>query len=234
MTDWVRRVLRPLAGQARRMKRDPDWGRLRRFSPLDPHYGYHRGTPIDRYYIARFLETARSEIRGDVLEVKDDLYSSNYGGERIRSVDVLDIDPANRAATVVGDLAAPGTLRQETYDCALVTQTLYLLDDPVAGLTNLYRSLRPGGTLLLTNPLLCQVDSHSPTDQWRLTPLALHSILARVGFAEGELLVEGHGNLVTAVAYLYGMATEELEPSELTRADPRYPIVVTARARKPS
>jgi hypothetical protein len=40
-------------------------------APVSADFGYDRGTPIDRYYIERFLNDERDSIRGQVLEVKD-------------------------------------------------------------------------------------------------------------------------------------------------------------------
>ena len=41
--------------------------------------------------------------------------------------------------------------------------------------------------------------------------------------------VQARGNLTAAVAFLHGMALEDLEPGSLDRDDPEYPLVVTAR-----
>jgi hypothetical protein len=38
--------------------------------------------------------------------------------------------------------------------------------------------------------------------------------------------------VLTAVAFLVGMAREELSPRELNRDDPFFPLVVTVRATK--
>ena len=49
-----------------------------------------------------------------------------------------------------------------------------------------------------------------------------------------DLEVEMFGNLVTSIAFLTGVASEELEPAELDHRDDRFPVVVTARLRKPA
>src|ERR1044071_9523598 len=79
----------------------PAWlGSLHRTTPLSDHWGFDRGTPLDRYYIGRFLEEHRQDIHGRVLEVKDSNYTDRYG-VGVQRRDVLDIDPSNPHATIV-------------------------------------------------------------------------------------------------------------------------------------
>ena len=51
-------------------------------------------------------------------------------------------------------------------------------------------------------------------------------------FEGGAVDVRSRGNVLTAVAFLMGMASEELSPSELELDDPFFPVVVTVRAKK--
>ena len=69
-----------------------------RTSPLSK-WGFERGTPIDRWYIERFLDNHQECIGGRTLEVLEDLYASRLGAA---NVDVVDIDPSNPAATIRG------------------------------------------------------------------------------------------------------------------------------------
>src|SRR5829696_1913433 len=69
-------------------------GTLHRQRPLSDNWGFDRGTPVDRYYINKFLDKYRSDITGRVLEVKDSGYTDRYGSNLTGS-DVLDIDPSN-------------------------------------------------------------------------------------------------------------------------------------------
>jgi hypothetical protein len=48
----------------------PRWGNLRRTAPFSATFGFDRGTPIDRYYLERFLNSHRALITGRVLEVQ--------------------------------------------------------------------------------------------------------------------------------------------------------------------
>src|SRR5882757_9483668 len=73
-----------------------------RTSPVGRSFGFDRGTPIDRYYIENFLDKNAGDIRGRVLEIGDNSYTIRFGGPRVDKSDVLHVDEANPAATIVG------------------------------------------------------------------------------------------------------------------------------------
>jgi SAM-dependent methyltransferase len=212
--------------------RHPAWlGTIRRTSPLSDHWGRERGTPVDRYYIEGFLATERDLIRGRVLEVMDAEYTERFG-TNVEGSDVLDLDPANAAATIVADLAAADEVASETFDCFILTQTLQYVYDLRAALEHAHRILRPGGTLLATVPAVSRVArQHLDTEYWRFTAPACSRLFGDV-FEGGSLEVRARGNVLSAVAFLIGMAREELTSRELDVDDPFFPVVVTVRATK--
>jgi peptidoglycan/xylan/chitin deacetylase (PgdA/CDA1 family) len=235
VADHLRWRARPLLGAVRRNLpgRRPRWGNLRRLRPFSDEFGFDRGTPVDRVYIERFLEAHRACIFGDVLEVQEPGYTRRYGGIRVRREHVVDIDAGNPRATIVADLCAPGSLPAAAYDCAIVTETLQLLADEHAALRNLHHALRPGGTLLLTIPCLSRQDPEAvESDRWRMLPLGLAERLARA-CPDAEIHVEGHGNLLASIAFLAGLAAEELRPAELDADDAAFPLIACARLTKP-
>ena len=231
--EW-REAVKPAAQWAiRRMPgRRARWGSLRRVTPFSTMYGWDRGLPVDRFYIERFLESNRRCVHGDVMEVRDDAYARRFGGAAVTRTHIVDVDAGNAAATLVADLCEPGSLPDAAYDCVLLTQTFHLLPDEGVALQNMWRALRPGGTLLLTAPCLGRVDHEIPdTDLWRYTPAGLER---RVGehCTGGELVVEGHGNVLAGIAFFMGLAVQELRESELALDDRFFPVVACARATK--
>ncbi len=128
------------------------FGHLRRTAPISAVWGIDRGRPIDRYYIAAFLERHRLDLKGHVLEVKDAAYTRMFGGQRIHASDVLDIDGNNPVATIIADLAGPDGIGRARYDCFILTQTLGLIYDVRAAIANAATALKPGGVLLCTLP----------------------------------------------------------------------------------
>jgi len=223
--------LRRSVRSARRALRRPRWGNLRRNRPLSEQYGSDRGTPVDRIYIESFLSEHRDVIRGRVLEVKDSGYTQRFGGEAVVDAQVLDITPTNRRATIIADLGAPGSLPQAKFDCCILTQTLQCVHDPAWGLRNAWDALKPGGSLLITIPVAAKVEP-AYDDFWRWTPKGFHQLL-QTCLPDADATIESRGNFLALIAYLYGMAAEDLETDELLREDPEYPVIVTAHLRKP-
>lgn len=211
-----------------------DWGDLRRVRPLSQHWGWDRGTPIDRYYIERFLESHRADIRGRVLEVRDSVYTQRFGGDAVAACDIVDIDPANRAATITADLRRADAIPAGTYDCIIVTQTLQLIDDIGAAVAECARILRPGGVLLVTVPNVIRVDDEGGLDGdfWRLTEASARRLFAGV-FPVDRFDVTAYGNVMACAAFLYGLSVEEVSTTELDHVDPSFPQLIAIRAVKP-
>jgi SAM-dependent methyltransferase len=212
--------------------RRPAWlGTIRRTTPLSDHWGRDRGTPVDRYYIESFLADERDAIRGRVLEVMNADYTNRFGTD-VECTDVLDIDPTNRAATILADLAAADSVPSDLFDCFILTQTLQYVYDLNAAVEHAHRILRPGGTLLCTVPAISRIARlQLDSEYWRLTPAACARLFGDV-FGGVDVAVRGHGNVLTAVAFLVGMAAEELSQRDLDRNDPFFPLLVTVRATK--
>jgi SAM-dependent methyltransferase len=215
----------------KRVMRPARLGTLRRTAPLSRDFGYDRGTPVDRYYIDRFLFAHRHHIRGHVLEVKESMYTDRFGSGVMRK-DVLDIDPGNPLATVVADLAVADSIPDATYDCFILTQTLQLIYDARSAISHTHRILKPGGALLVTVPVVSPiVDDDHLTDYWRFT-VASCTQLFEDAFGSEAIRVRPHGNVLSAIAFLVGMAQEELTRDELEAFDSRYAILVSVRALK--
>ncbi len=216
----------------RRLAR-PAWLGMLRTMPLSNRYGYDRGTPVDRFYIEGFLEKYRHEIRGHVLEVKDSSYTEQYGSG-VERCDVLDIDAANTRATVIADLTAADSIPAETYDCFILTQTLQFIYDLRAAIFHAHRILRTGGVLLATVPAVSRIpptENGLTTDYWRFT-VASCSLLFGEAFGPSRVKVRSYGNVLTAAAFLIGMAHEELPRRKINVNDEYFPVVVAVHATK--
>src|SRR5688572_24736020 len=140
-------------------------GSLRRVKPVSPAWGFDRGLPVDRYYIEQFLTVHASDIRGHILEIKEDLYTSQFGGDRVTKLDILHPEKGNPAATIVADLTCANHIPTYSFDCIILTQTLHLIYDPRAALATLYRILKPGGVLLTTVSGISKI-SREDMDRW--------------------------------------------------------------------
>jgi SAM-dependent methyltransferase len=208
----------------------------RKLEPLSRYYGAERGSIIDRYFIEDFLADSRDHIHGRCMELLDDAYTRRFGGDRVTTSDVLDIDPANPLATIVGDLQALDAVTDDTFDCVILTQTLQLLPEPAKGVAELHRILAPGGTALVTVPAMARVSGLTRNgigdhDYWRFTPAGLRILLER-HFSSDDLDVAGRGNVRTGLAFWAGLARQDLPRKALAVDDPAFPMLVTARATK--
>jgi SAM-dependent methyltransferase len=208
-------------------------GDLESTMPVSLDFGFDRGLPIDRYYIEGFLERHALDIGGSVLEVDDDQYSRRFGSSRVTQQHVLDINPANVGATIIGDLTRAGMLPPNAYDCIILTQVLQLLFDLQPAIMNLRTALRPGGTLLLTVPGISQTDRGGARETWcwSFTRSSLVKLFS-TQFNSDELEVAANGNVFAAVAFLHGLALAEVDRSKLDVFDEAYPVILTLRARK--
>lgn len=190
---------------------------------------------IDRYYIEGFLQTFSADIRGRVLEIADDSYTKKFGGDRVSRSDVLHATGDNPQATLVGDLATGSGIPENAFDCLIVTQTLLVIYDVKAAIANCYRALKPGGVLLASFPGISQISRHDMNrwgDYWRFTDLSARRLFEEV-FPAGDLQIETHGNVLAAVAFLHGLAADELKQNELDYVDADYQVSITVRAKKP-
>jgi hypothetical protein len=220
------RLQRPPAGAVR-------FGSLRRLTPISPIFGFDRGSPIDRYYIEAFLDRHRLDIRGRALEFGGTGYLDAFGDDRVRQKDVFSVVPAP-GATLVGDLTGPEAMAAGSFDCIVCTQTIQMIYDIRLAITRLSAMLKPGGVLLLTANGIVRTGRHLDRDDWgeywHITEQSLRSLLAE-NF-DGAVDVEGHGNVLAAVASLHGLASSELTPRELDHRDRDFDVIVAARAVK--
>src|SRR5918994_4309822 len=184
-------------------------GSLRRLAPISPYWGTERGLPVDRYYIERFIAAHASDIQGHGLEVKEDLYTTRYGGDRVKKIDIVHPEEGNPKATIVADLTRANNLPSDTFDFIILTQTLHLIYDVRAAVGTLYRVLKPGGILLTTVSGISKI-SRDDMDRWghhwAFTTRSAERLFHEF-FPKGNITVEAHGNVLAAVASLHGLAS---------------------------
>jgi len=211
-----------------------NFGNLRRLTPISREFGYDRGLPIDRYYIENFLACQAQNICGRVLEIGDATYTKRFGEDRVTQSDVLHVVEGHPEATIIGDLTNGDNIPSEAFDCVILTQTLHLLYDLKKALANIYRILKPGGVLLVTVPGISQVVKCDWGDDWcwALTTQSTQ-LLFEEFFPQTDIQVEVHGNVLAAIAFLQGLAVEELKSEELDYQDDEYQVLITVKAIKP-
>ncbi len=207
------------------------WLARRSVKPLSGKFGFDRGTPIDRFWIEKFLWENKSLIKGMVLEVTDNNYTKMFGGNKVKRSDVLDINRKNKRANIHGDLKnLRNVIKDNTYDCIILTHVLGMIDDVSVAVSEIHRILKQKGVVLVTS------SSFSPTyDQknnfWRFTTASMKYLFGKQ-FGIKNIKITSFGNVLTGQAFWVGMAQEELTEKELSYNDPNYQCIVTVKAVK--
>jgi SAM-dependent methyltransferase len=209
------------------------WGDLGNSQPICADWGFDRGQPVDRYYIENFLASQSNDIKGHVLVVGDDHYTQMFGGDRVTQSDVLHIEN-NPNATIVADLTEAPQIATDTFDCFLLVQTLQFIYEVRAAVQTTYRILKPGGIVLATFSGITPLKDEEWNDSWywNFTARSAQRLFEEVFPAE-NIRIESHGNVLTATAFLQGLASQEIQPQKLDEADPHFPVILTVRAIKP-
>jgi SAM-dependent methyltransferase len=203
--------------------------------PLSRVFGYDRGTPIDRYYIEKFLQSNSNDISGRLLEIGDASYTRRFG-TNLSHVDVLHAMPGNPHATLIGDLATGHGIPHAAFDCIILTQVLPFIFDVRGAVAACHRALKPGGVVLATVPGISQISRHDMDrwgDFWRFTDRSARQLFEEA-FGAGQIEVETFGNVAVATKFLQGLALEEINPEELESNDPDFQLIITIKAKRPN
>jgi SAM-dependent methyltransferase len=189
--------------------------------------------PIDRVYVEQFVGEHAADIGGRVLEIAAPDYTEMFG-RNVERVDILMATDGNPRATIVGDLTDAPHIPDDTFDCAIVTQTLQFVYDIRAAFATLHRILAPNGVLLATVPGITKISP--PEDDvwgewWHYTGRSALR-LGEEAFGSGNVQVRTFGNVLSAAGFLYGLAASDLRREELDANDRLYEVTIGIRAIK--
>jgi SAM-dependent methyltransferase len=198
--------------------------------PISRSWGDDRGTPIDRYFIEKFLSENSDIIKGTVLEFGDDFYTSKFGGEKVTTSEIFNTTHGNGKATYVGNLEDISQIKSDYFDTIICTQTLHFVPDMNKAISTIYRILKPGGILLATMPGLSQIETLW-LDYWRVTKYSAQ-LLFENSFEKNKLEIRHFGNVLAASSFLYGISAEELEKKMLDKIDENYHMLICIKAVK--
>jgi len=202
------------------------------FEPLSRRFGFEHGTPLDRRYIEQFLAENRQYITGDVVEIADNEYTRKYGTNYCSYV--LHVNGAGGTEVIKGNFETGEGIEENFADCIICTQTLQMIFNTENAIKNIYKMLKPGGTLLLTGHGISQISLYDYInwgEYWRFTKKSL-SVLLGKHFAEDEIKVSSYGNVKVSMAFLYGLACEDLDEEIFSVNDEQYQLVVCGVAHK--
>ena len=197
--------------------------------PIGNQWG-ERGAVIHRAYLEEYLQQNASHIRGRCLEFQEDTYTSRIGKENVQMGDIITGEPDLTECRIVADLTAENDILSNQFDCIICTYVLHLIYDADKAVSEMHRILKPGGTLLVCVP---DITINYPIfpELWRFTIDGLGAMLTKY-FGDSDVLVSGYGNSLVAAGELRGLALSDFTESELAYHDPRYSLIVCARAVK--
>ncbi|WP_082826236.1 class I SAM-dependent methyltransferase [Croceicoccus estronivorus] len=103
----------------------------------------------------------------------------------------LDIAPkANEQVTWLADITDMPQVPTERYDATICHQVLEHVPNPSAAICELFRTLKKGGTLVISAPHLSR-QHELPHDYFRFTPRGLESLLRNAGFEIETITIYG-------------------------------------------
>jgi SAM-dependent methyltransferase len=204
-----------------------DWGDLKKTVPICQAFGLTRGTPVDRYYLRKFIEEIQPQVVGNILEVggtpKDkDFYQLNASA----SYQILNLEPGP-GVDIQGDVHDSSIVEPESFDSVIIFNVLEHCYAPWIAIENIYNWLKVGGKCFAMVPSAIRVHA-TPVDYWRPLPDAFAWLFRK--FSQTKLYV--YGNPISVIASYHGIAVEELTTEELDAFHPDYPVATCIVAEK--
>jgi Methyltransferase domain len=199
--------------------------------PFSNKFGWDRGTPIDRYYIEKFLEYNIYSIQGIVLEIAEDTYARKFGQD-VSSFEILFPNDSLENATIIGDLTDAESIPDQKVDCFIATQTYNFIYDFQEAIKNSYKVLKINGVLLATVAGISQISRYDMDrwgDYWRFTSLAMKKSFEHI-FGEGNVEIVSYGNAFAATSYLQGMVVEDVDVEKLDAIHQDYECIIGIKA----
>ncbi len=201
--------------------------------PVDQVFGIRRGTPIDRYYIRKFLYGYRGLIKGRCMEIAENTYTKELGGAEVSESVILHVEGWGENA-VKGNLETGDGIQTDYFDTMIITQTLMFIYDTQRTIRNIYNALRNEGTALVTVAGISKISKYDD-ENWGMFQSFYKSGLKKVfdhTFGENNVEIVHYGNVKTAIAFLYGIVVEELRHEDFDYIDVEYPVIYGIVAKK--
>jgi SAM-dependent methyltransferase len=203
-----------------------DFGDFRGRLPFCPQFGSFRGTPIDRYYLDKFILEIREKVTGKTLEVGGKRENHQLYDFR-KASPYLTMDLEGKGLDIVADAHDTNAVAENSLDSIVIFNVLEHCERPWVVVGNIHRWLKDGGQVFCMVPNAQRVH-RLPKDFWRILPDAMDSLFS--GFAQRQLYV--YGNPLTVVAAHVGISAEELTTAELDDFHESYPIATCIHAHK--
>ena len=175
---------------------------------LSSRIGRALSVKLTRITLDRFIEAHASAGRTLDIGAQNGPYAALFPN-RV----ALDIRRGT-GVQIIGDAQALG-IADDAFDVVLCTEVLEHLPEPQRAVDEMFRVLRPGGTLLLTTRFLFPIHD-APHDYFRFTKYGLRYLLRRFTIVELQEETDSVGALAVLLQRL-GMQARTVGPTS-TRA----------------
>ncbi|HEU6438346.1 MAG TPA: class I SAM-dependent methyltransferase [Nitratidesulfovibrio sp.] len=169
---------------------------------------------VRRSHLDRDLASMRGSMRGRVLEIGAGRHGRRGSFEPPVEKAVfwhfLDLS-CHREPHVCGNAEAL-PFAPASYDAVLCLEVAEYIDDPAQALREMFRVLRPGGSLVFSMPFMHRQDC--VYDCWRWSPAGVLRMLEASGFDVELLCVQAHGLGVAANIVKYAA---DIQPGRIRR-----------------
>lgn len=163
---------------------------------------------VPRTGILRAVRQSTEAFHGTVLDVGcgympyREIVESNPKVTKYIGMDMADSELYGRVEPdlIWNGVAIP--LDDCSIECIMATEFLEHHSDPAAVLSEFYRVLSPGGTLLATVPFIWNLHE-IPHDEYRYTPFSLSRVTGDAGFH--DIAVRGLGGWNASMAQMIGL-----------------------------
>lgn len=199
--------------------------------PVGKKWGSDRGGSIVRYYLEDFFNKNALYISGNVLEIGDRNYTMEYGSKAESYV----LHYGNKQSSkyeIYGDLVTGEGLKENFYDCVILTQVFAFVSDIVAAIENIYKSLKPGGRIIITDCGITPIGRYEKSrygHYWSFTTKSISYLFDDERFDKN---IVSYGNVKVACAFLMGMSYCEIDNADLDYVDEDYQLVIAANIKK--
>jgi SAM-dependent methyltransferase len=203
------------------------FGLYQELQPYSRDFGFHLGTPIDRFYINSFVKSYKNDIQGTVYEIGDDQYSKRYAQKNSRII-ILNENNRHKLSVQV-DLNGKNPHIYNTADCVILTQTLNFVYNFHNAINEVLNILKSGGVCLITVAGISQISRYDMDrwgDYWRFTDLSVRKMLEK---SSVNYTVEHFGNYYACANFLAGVPLKNINLDLLNFVDTDYQLIIGAR-----
>ena len=195
--------------------------------PVGKLYGIDRGGSIVRYYIDDFLKKNMAHITGNVLEIGDNTYTVKFGKKYKSNILIYDDQITNENGIFHGDLQSGKGIKNNNYDCIILTQVLNFVDNITNTPEILVKGLKNNGVILMTisgiTPI-CRYDMEQYGQYWSFTEKSIFNMFKNLNV---DVEIYSYGNFKTACAFLAGISYKEIDTADMEYNDPDFPLTLS-------